>query len=452
MTPADFEPLLKKLDREARGVRQHRQLERSVPRGAVGARADDRDRDAHRRGAVRDAVRRLLRRRARRRRRRRGQEPAHLGARGVRLRQARGGAAYEQRRHHARPSTRCSTTAATRGQRRSEGRTARTGRVAAVLSLGTARPATRCRPIRRCARCTRSGATSSAASKAEADEGRHGPADATRRELEKLLTELALKSKQIRELEGRSECEAAGRRARRDRRAGLAGGRRRVRASVARGAGGRELGVAVQGNTPYDGRVRVRAARVRRRVRPLSALDRRRRQPPWSHDYPDGEVHFIEDPRRADAAAHPRPTARTSWRSTIRSCSTIRSPTWPSPGFWAMTTRRRRRSRELPAQGRLRHLRRLPRRRLGQPAGADAAGAAGGDAGSSSTRRTPIFHSFFEIDAPATSPPSYGRHTPSYCGLFEDNDPTKRLMAIANVNTDITEYWEFSDTGIDPVD
>ena len=40
----------------------------------------------------------------------------------------------------------------------------------------------------------------------------------------------------------------------------------------------------------------------------------------------------------------------------------------------------------------------------------------------------------------------------SYWGIFEDNDPTKRLIAIANVNGDISEYWEWSDTGFAPVD
>ena len=40
----------------------------------------------------------------------------------------------------------------------------------------------------------------------------------------------------------------------------------------------------------------------------------------------------------------------------------------------------------------------------------------------------------------------------SYWGIFEDNDPTKRLIAIANVNDDISEYWELSDTGFAPVD
>ena len=38
-----------------------------------------------------------------------------------------------------------------------------------------------------------------------------------------------------------------------------------------------------------------------------------------------------------------------------------------------------------------------------------------------------------------------------FYGLFEDNDPGKRLMAIVNFNNDISEYWEFSDQGFAPV-
>ena len=44
----------------------------------------------------------------------------------------------------------------------------------------------------------------------------------------------------------------------------------------------------------------------------------------------------------------------------------------------------------------------------------------------------------------------YGKET--YFGIFEDNDPKKRLMAIAGHNQDLGEFWEFSDTGMMPVD
>jgi hypothetical protein len=64
----------------------------------------------------------------------------------------------------------------------------------------------------------------------------------------------------------------------------------------------------------------------------------------------------------------------------------------------------------------------------------------------------PIFHSFFEIDSPLDFVPPYGTEPPLFKGMFEDNDPTKRLIAIANYNNDIGEYWEFSDTGLVPID
>ena len=62
-----------------------------------------------------------------------------------------------------------------------------------------------------------------------------------------------------------------------------------------------------------------------------------------------------------------------------------------------------------------------------------------------------VFHSFFEIDA-LDLLTSYGPHKPEYFGMFEGNDPQKRLLAVANFNNDLGEYWEFSDQGIDPVD
>ena len=62
-----------------------------------------------------------------------------------------------------------------------------------------------------------------------------------------------------------------------------------------------------------------------------------------------------------------------------------------------------------------------------------------------------IFDSFFRIESLATLT-SYRNERPSYMGLFEDNDPEKRLVVIANYNNDIGEYWEFSDVGYYPID
>lgn len=64
----------------------------------------------------------------------------------------------------------------------------------------------------------------------------------------------------------------------------------------------------------------------------------------------------------------------------------------------------------------------------------------------------PIFHSFFEI-ASLDFVQFYDRgDRPVFYGAFEDNDPAKRLLLIANYNNDIGEYWEFSDTGTVPID
>jgi len=64
----------------------------------------------------------------------------------------------------------------------------------------------------------------------------------------------------------------------------------------------------------------------------------------------------------------------------------------------------------------------------------------------------PIFHSFFEIDDLDIIPQYYDTDVkPVFRGVFEDNDPAKRLLVMINFNTDISEYWEFSDTDIKPI-
>jgi hypothetical protein len=64
----------------------------------------------------------------------------------------------------------------------------------------------------------------------------------------------------------------------------------------------------------------------------------------------------------------------------------------------------------------------------------------------------PIFDSFFQIrNIDAIVHPMYGLR-PSYFGLFEDNDSSRRLMAVANFDNDVPEYWEWSGDGIYPFD
>jgi len=65
----------------------------------------------------------------------------------------------------------------------------------------------------------------------------------------------------------------------------------------------------------------------------------------------------------------------------------------------------------------------------------------------------PIFHAFYDIDLEkAINPTSaYGTRPPTYWGIYENNDPKKRLMVIGNVDNDIGESWQWSASGFIPV-
>jgi uncharacterized protein DUF4159 len=63
-----------------------------------------------------------------------------------------------------------------------------------------------------------------------------------------------------------------------------------------------------------------------------------------------------------------------------------------------------------------------------------------------------IFDSFFQIrDIHAIVHPM-SRIRPSYYGIFENNDPARRLMVVANYDNDVPEYWEWSGQGLFPFD
>jgi hypothetical protein len=69
-------------------------------------------------------------------------------------------------------------------------------------------------------------------------------------------------------------------------------------------------------------------------------------------------------------------------------------------------------------------------------------------------RSHPVFHSFFEITPSILDnfPQAYNSGRPIFRGVYEDNDPNKRLVMIVNYNTDVSQYWEWSGRGLRPVD
>ena len=62
-----------------------------------------------------------------------------------------------------------------------------------------------------------------------------------------------------------------------------------------------------------------------------------------------------------------------------------------------------------------------------------------------------IFHTFFEIKT--LDVPQYYDPPPAiFRAVYENNDPARRIMMMINYNTDISEFWEWSDTGFKPID
>ncbi len=60
----------------------------------------------------------------------------------------------------------------------------------------------------------------------------------------------------------------------------------------------------------------------------------------------------------------------------------------------------------------------------------------------------PIFQCFFGLKTLDIPHPMLPGIQPVFLGLFEDNQPSSRMMAVANFNNDIGDYWEWSAEGL----
>ena len=202
-------------------------------------------------------------------------------------------------------------------------------------------------------------------------------------------------------------------------------------------------------NIGYDGRLAF--ARVRYATS-LGGFGRRggNREPPWAHDYPTADIHMM---KIVDNLTTVAPHIDGSNIFSLDDPELMNHPIayLSEPGQWTMSDAEVQGLRTYLLKGGFlivddfrandwynleeQMKRVLPESRFQQ---LDAS--------------HPIFNSFFEIKDLGflTSYSQYG--APTYWGLFEDNDPSKRLVAIANRDNDLGEYWEYSDTGYDPVD
>jgi hypothetical protein len=63
-----------------------------------------------------------------------------------------------------------------------------------------------------------------------------------------------------------------------------------------------------------------------------------------------------------------------------------------------------------------------------------------------------IFNQFFAINDIDAIVHPMSHIPPVYYGVYEDNDPGKRLMVVANFDNDVPEYWVWSGQGLFPFD
>ncbi|MGE0862691.1 MAG: DUF4159 domain-containing protein [Vicinamibacterales bacterium] len=196
------------------------------------------------------------------------------------------------------------------------------------------------------------------------------------------------------------------------------------------------------GQTEYDGRF------VFTRLRYGSAdLRMMRREPPWAHDFPRADFNFTKIMAELTLA---RTVADQGNVRTLDDPGLAMFPVayMSEPGFWTLSDAEAEGFRAYLQKGgfvifddfREDHRDNLvfQMRRVLPDARWVALDAS-----------HPIFHSFFEIDSLDVE----GYYGPTeWTGIFEDNDPGRRLLAVANYNHDLGELWEYSDTGYVPVD
>ena len=200
---------------------------------------------------------------------------------------------------------------------------------------------------------------------------------------------------------------------------------------------------AIVPNTPYDGRFTF----VRIRYGPDYGFASQGL--PWSHDYPSGEQHFM---KIVNELSYLNPHTGETNILTFDDPELFKYPVayLCEPGRWAMSDQEAAGLRAYLQKGgfvivddfhfqdwanfEAQMSRVMPEARF---VDLDLSNQ--------------IFHSFFEIKT--LDVPQYYDPPPAiFRAVYENNDPARRIMMMINYNTDISEFWEWSDTGLRPID
>ena len=178
----------------------------------------------------------------------------------------------------------------------------------------------------------------------------------------------------------------------------------------------------------------------------------RRGEPPWHHDHPSAEYNFA---RILETLTFVPPTLESTNILTLDDDRIFAFPIlyMVEPGFWDPSEEELTNLRAFLLKGgfmifddfddrQMYVLSEIMRRVLPEasflPLQPDAR----------------IFDSFFTID-PLTLTfrgAAYRGDQIDFWGIYEDNDPTGRLMVVAGNNGDLGEFWEYSDVGFFPID
>jgi hypothetical protein len=210
-----------------------------------------------------------------------------------------------------------------------------------------------------------------------------------------------------------------------------------------------------RGNVPYDGRFTF--VRIKYRGYKHMAPE----GPGWAHDYPVGETNFMKILRDI-TAVRPFVESGPMVGSVILAMDDPTIFKYPvsymsEPGGWDPSEKEIANMRSYFLKGGFMifddfregwrgeydftHL----RQQVGR--------AIPGAKWVQMTGTEPIFDSFFKIDLKnaVNSTSAYGTNLPSYWAVYQDNDPKKRLMIIANVDNDIGDSWQWSASGFIPI-
>lgn len=203
-----------------------------------------------------------------------------------------------------------------------------------------------------------------------------------------------------------------------------------------------QTGGQIEGNVPYDGRFTF----VRLMYRSMS-----RGGCCWYHDYPRGERHFM---KIINAVSLVNPYVDASNVMALDDPELFKYPIayMAEAGYWTMSEAELAGLKDYIAKGGFlifddfigqawynfeAQMNRVFPRAVWHDMSADH----------------PIFHSFYDINDLNIIPQYFQNYgTPIFRGLFEDNDPKKRLIAIANYNTDLSEFWEYADSGVQAIE